>query len=360
MTTPTTLTLEHPRVAFFLLAGTALVGCGLTSQHKVPIDQRPVQDRFEQDGETYSVIDGDVYQLRSDGRLKFIDHLYDPDFFAKNYRSNGDELVQVDPRSGDEYSVTRTFRDGFEDVSAVSDLFGETQWHRSNCDPERAGRSENYYDQGNRVEISREVVHSGRAALRFSAQPSSKDVSKCSLTKGIFFFEKGDVVHFSGWFFLEKVPSIYDGGGFTFFDLETSFFSSHTGIRTFIRGKEDLAFELELPKTSFRQDRGREVEFPTDRWVHVEAKILLSDEEGRVQMWQDGAPILDRVGRTLPLANTIYDQFEIGISAMAPGARYEKILYVDDVALSAEASTAVASLLVPASGAASRIDRSAR
>jgi hypothetical protein len=66
----------------------------------------------------------------------------------------------------------------------------------------------------------------------------------------------------------------------------------------------------------------------------VETHAFLSDEAGRVQIWQDGRKVLDKQGRTLPLADTIYDRFELGITAIAKGSRYEKVLYVDDVVIS--------------------------
>ena len=53
-----------------------------------------------------------------------------------------------------------------------------------------------------------------------------------------------------------------------------------------------------------------------------------------VQIWQDGRKVLDEQGRTLPMADTIYDRFELGISAIAKGARHDKVLYVDDVVIS--------------------------
>ena len=79
---------------------------------------------------------------------------------------------------------------------------------------------------------------------------------------------------------------------------------------------------------------GSEVKFPTGQWVHIQTHVVLSDEAGLVQIWQDGRKVLDKTGRTLPLADTIYDRFELGITALAKGARYEKVLYVDDVVIS--------------------------
>ena len=202
------------------------------------------------------------------GRRTFVDHLFDPDFYKKNYRVQDGKVFQLDPKSGTLYPVTRTFRDGFEGAASADDLFTATRWHTNMADPKRAGQKDNYYALGNRVTLSREVVHSGKAALRCYAVPSSKGVSKASISKGIMYFKKGDDVYFSGWFFIEDTPSLYDAGGFTLFDLESTFHEVRRTPHRFSRTNDSLTFELELPKTQFRQDRGSEVSFPTGRWVH--------------------------------------------------------------------------------------------
>jgi hypothetical protein len=229
--------------------------------------------------------------------------------------------------------VTRTFREGFEGAASATDLIHPDRWHASNVDSQRAGTADNYYDLGNRIAITRDRVHGGQSAARFFARPSARSASKSSLVRNVMYFAKDDTVYFSGWFFIEDTPSVYDAGGFTLMDLESSFMQS-VGLRIIFRQNDSLAFELELPKTQFVQDRGAEVPFPTGRWVHVEAQALLSDVSGRVQIWQDGRKVLDKQGRTLPLADSVYDRFEVGISAIARGSRYEKVVYADDLVVS--------------------------
>jgi hypothetical protein len=229
--------------------------------------------------------------------------------------------------------VSRNFSEDFERAASTDDLLTPSRWHYSTTDPKRADQEGNYYNLGNRITVSRDVVHGGNASARFHARPSSRIASKSSLSRNIMYFKKGDDVYFSGWFFFEDTPSIYDAGGFTLFDLESTFMKS-VGLRTIFRINDSLTFELELPKTQFRQDRGSEVSFPTRRWVHIETHAVLSDEAGLVEIWQDGRKVLEKKGRTLPLADTVYDRFEIGITAIAQGSKYEKVLYVDDVAIS--------------------------
>jgi hypothetical protein len=65
-----------------------------------------------------------------------------------------------------------------------------------------------------------------------------------------------------------------------------------------------------------------------------EVSSLIASRAGLVQIWQDGRKVLEKKGRTLPFADSVYDRFEIGITGIAQGSKYEKIVYVDDVAIS--------------------------
>jgi hypothetical protein len=320
--------------ASLILVGVSLQACrSATGPGRRIAEDAPADLTFEQDGERLVLVQGDVYRVRPNGGREFLERLYDPDFFAKNYRQRDGDVFQLDPETGRLYAVTRRFEDNFENAASAADLITPARWHLSNTDPERAGKADNYYDLGNRITLSRTVVRGGAASLKFHARPSSRMTSKASLVKNIMYFKKGDDVYVSGWFFIEDTPSIYDAGGMTLVDLESSFMQS-VGLRIIFRQNDALAFELELPKTQFMQDSGSEVRFPTDRWVHVEAHAFLSDQAGRVEIWQDGRKVLDKQGRTLPLADTVYDRFEVGVSAIARGSRYEKSLYVDDIVIS--------------------------
>lgn len=316
-----------------LAAGPATRACETAPPPHPGPEGEAAEVRFQDSGRNYVVARGEVYEHNDDGSRVHVAHLYDPGYFAEHYVVDDCKVFQRDPDSGQLYRVTRYFREGFEQASSVDDLISEARWHVNNTDPKRAGRNFNYADFGNTISLSRDVVHGGAAALRFHAFPRSGEVSKASLTKGIMYFKKGDHVYFSGWFYFEKTPSLYDGGSTTFFDLESSFVRS-AGLRIIVRAGDTLAFELELPKTQFRQPLESAVSFPMDRWVHVATHAYLSDETGEVQIWQDGRKVLDAKGRTLPLADTVYDRFEIGISALATGADYEKVLYVDDIVIS--------------------------
>ena len=62
---------------------------------------------------------------------------------------------------------------------------------------------------------------------------------------------------------------------------------------------------------------------------------LSEQDDGVIELWQDAQKIIDTRGRTLVLANTIYNSFEIGISAYNEKEK-TATLYVDDVEISAQ------------------------
>ena len=323
-----------------------MLGCLLACRYE-PVESQPSADGappppdngapadlvFEQDGTNYALTAGNLYEVRGDGSRKLVERLYDPDFRAKNYIRDGGRIFQIDPSSGERYAVTRQYRDGFEGADDVEALMDVNRWHRYNTDPKQAGQPDNFYDQGNTVEIAHDIVKSGESSIRFHALPDARSASKAAIARNVMYFEKGDDFWFSGWFYVEDTPSIVDAGAFTLVDLESSFLR-YDGMRVIFRRNDSLAYELKMPKVQFEQERGREVPFPTDQWVNVKTHIHLDERDGHVEIWQDGQQVLDRRGQTLPLADTIYNSLELGITVIASGSRYDKVLYVDDIRVS--------------------------
>src|SRR4051794_30057699 len=81
-------------------------------------------------GTTYKLYRGDVYTVGPDpGRLTFVENLYDPDFFARNYVVVDGVPNKRDPETGKLYPTRRQFEDGFEDARSIKDLIGpERGW----------------------------------------------------------------------------------------------------------------------------------------------------------------------------------------------------------------------------------------
>jgi hypothetical protein len=97
---------------------------------------------------------------------------------------------------------------------------------------------------------------------------------------------------------------------------------------------EDGAPQFELKwanKPRYKQSAQKPVPFPLNQWVHIQIHLKLSDQEdGLNELWLDGHQIIQAHGQNLPLADTIYNHLEVGITATLN----EATVFVDDVAVS--------------------------
>ena len=315
--------------------------------------QAPPESEIEltlsEGGTTYKLYWGDVYTVGPDsGRLTFVESLYDPDFFAKNYVVVDGVPNKRDPETGKLYPTRRQFDDGFEDASSIKDLIGpERGWTSFTLQSPKASSIPEYNalrqrivtGQGgfldNRVEPSTEFAHSGERSLKCTSAPPSRwmTTAKASLTSSLVHFARGDDLWYSAWFLVPDERS----QPFTLTDFESTWLKEHPGMRIMLDPPGHLMLELKwAAKPKYRQVMGREVRFPVGRWVEVRSHLRLSDQhDGVVELWQDGVKIVDARGQTLPLASTIYDDLEVGISAHSFGPN-TAVLYVDDVTVSHE------------------------
>jgi hypothetical protein len=207
------------------------------------------------------------------------------------------------------------FADGFED--------GAGGWHGFPRAPD-----------SNFVAVTTRRPRSGRKSLECRAVPfDGRRSSKADLFVGQLRFVKRDHVWFSGWYYLEGAS----GAGLVFlWDLEASRKYQSPGRRLYLQENEALASDLGkwFRSLTFRQPRGAEIPFPHDRWVSLRVHLYLAeDATGRLELWQDGAKVLDGYGQTLPTTRAVYDRLQIGITAN--GNRNQAVtLFVDDIVLS--------------------------
>jgi len=334
-----------------LAAGLAAVSRLRQAATTIPApDESAVELTITHDGTTYKVIHGAVYKAGFDpARLEFVETLYDPDFYGKNYAMVDGVPNRKDPETGTLYPTRRHLEEGFESADGLTDLIGPQRgWTTLTLQSPKAPSVAEYValrkrimsGQGgfldNRVEIEKALVHSGERSLRcFSVAPSPGMIcAKASLSNELLHFAKGDDVWFSAWFYVAA-----DGSKpLALADLESTWIKEYPGMRIMLDPAGCLMVELKwADKPSYRQLPGKEIVFPAGRWTNVRMHLMLSEKtDGQVELWQDGVSIIRANGRTLPLASAIYDELEIGITAhaSAPGAAS---LYVDDVVISADA-----------------------
>lgn len=271
---------------------------------------------------------------------------YDPAFYEQSFVVEDGVIYRLDD-DGQRYPIVRHFTEGFEDAAGIRDLIGiERGWTSFTLQSPEAPTVSNYVNLSqqildgqaefldNRVEPSSERAHSGaQSLLAMSVAPGrGMCCTKASLNTDLLHFVKGDEVWFSAWFYVEEA-----GDFITLMDLESTFVRGQPGMRIRLH-KGLLEFELAKwePNRVYRQPENDRIAFPTERWVQIEARLTLSEEEdGTIQLLQDGRLIIDRQGQTLPFAEAVYDNLQVGLSAYTGGPE-PAILYVDDLAISAE------------------------
>jgi hypothetical protein len=334
-----------------------LIAAGIMALHRnqngAPTIPAPAESEVElsisHEGQVYKVVHGAVYRAGSDpGRLTFVETLYDPDFYAKNYAVVDGVPNRRDLDTGRLYPTRRHLEEGFEDAEDLADLIGPRRgWTTLTLQSPEAPTVPEYValrqrilsEQGgfldNRVEVVAAPAHSGRRSLRCCSVAPSRGVTcaKASLSTELLHFAKGDDVWFSAWFFVGA-----DGSRpLTVADLESTWIKEYPRMRMMVDPFGCLMAELKwADKPAYRQPRGREVAFPVGRWVNVRMHLRLSERaDGRVELWQEGRKIIESEGPTLPLAGAVYDELDVGISAhsIGPGS---VTLFVDDVVISAD------------------------
>ncbi len=273
--------------------------------------------------------------------------LYDKNFYDKNFETEDGQIYRKDPNTDKRYPVMRTFREDFENASTLGDFISlKRGWTHFTLQSPQAPtiadynklrkqiltHNKNFLD--NRLEPSSQQAHTGQQSLKALAVAPTADMvcTKASLHTSLLHFVKGDDVWFSAWYYVEKAGTFN-----TLMDLETTFIRNHPGMRICLSGGA-LHFEFAkwFPKSIYRQSYKKKIPFPIGRWVHLKARLFLSDQkDGIIQLWQDDVLIIDQRGQTLPFADAVYNDLEIGLSAHSnsPGSA---ILYVDDLTISAE------------------------
>ena len=336
---------------FVLAIGSIFIGLGALSAIKShpkqidPIPEAEVEQTIVEKGTTYKLHKGNLYRVIGNGKWELAQQIYDPDFYNKNYVERNGAIFRKNP-DGEPLPVKRTFREDFEGAKALKDLIGlKRGWTTCELQSPKTPTVNDYVKLrnrilkgesdfiDNRVEPSSEMAHGGKTALKTVSVPPSRGMvtAKASLSTELMHFVKGDDVWMSLWCYVPKESGI----PLTVLDLETTWIHQHPGMRIVIEDGKYVSFQLKsIAHPYYRQPKGKETLFPTGQWVHLKSHLKLSEkDDGRIELWQDGKKIIDTNGQTLVFADTIYNSFEIGVSAYN-GTDKPTTLYVDDVEIS--------------------------
>ena len=349
-------------ICFVLL----LVG-GLGMRSIVPQEDRfefaetDVTGRWTQKGiGTCVLINGNFYKDHGGGSYSFIQKYYDPDFYEQNYSKEGEAIYLCTPEEPKtRIRIRNEFKNDFETYKTVRDLIITsknmadkvvvvegvslydpdqlpTRWSVLTLQSPTAPKVKDYVAlrksileagqdfQDNRAEPSTERAHSGSQSVRFFSVAKSRSMVCCksSMANNFLHFVKGDDFWFSGWFYFEK------GTPTTIMDLESTWLDKHSGIRVLF--SENGCPSIELKAFDKPMWRNRKYSIPRNKWVHVKVHFLLDEKDGKLEFWIDDELIVEGTGQTLPLADTVYDSLELGISA----TNEETILFMDDIQVS--------------------------
>jgi hypothetical protein len=274
---------------------------------------------FVADGARYKITRGDAYRWAKD-RWVFVQNLYDPDFYAKNYVEPNGRIFRI--ADGKHWEVGRSFRSSFEGAKSLRDLIGEKhRWTEFTLQSPKTPTVQDYVAlrrrilQGdgdfldNRIEIA---TVAGRRGLRFHSVAKTKEMvcSKASIGTEFVHFPKGDDFWFAAWYYVE------DGMPLSILDLESSWIAGSPGPRVFLDEEGCAYVELKFAeKPSYRPTGKNRIPVPRRKWVRFQLHLGISETDGAIELWQDGAKTLDTRGRTLPLADTVLQSLEVGISA---------------------------------------------
>lgn len=333
----------------------------MSQQERVTFVESDISGRWTQTEGTFVLVEGDFYQDHGGDSYSFVEKYYDPDFYKKNYTQKGDAIYVSSGDDAQPMIRTRSeFSDDFESYKTVRDLIATnknvagkeivvdgvkvydpdqlpTRWTSLTLQSPKFPRVKDYVAlrkrileenagfEENRVEPSEERARTGSQSVRFYSAAKSRSMacSKSSMATDTLHYVKGDDFWFSGWFYIEK------GMPLTIMDLESTWLGQHSGIRILLKDGHPYVELKAFGKPSWGNN---DFTVPSNQWVHVTAHFLLDEKDGKLELWIDDQLVVEGAGQTLPLADTVLNGLEVGISANLE----ETILFLDDIKVSRE------------------------
>ncbi|MBK9246615.1 MAG: heparin lyase I family protein [Ignavibacteria bacterium] len=306
-----------------------------------PADKDILSILTDTDGTQYKIAtDGKVYKVIGSS-CEYHSTYFDPSYESKNYVHRGDSVL-IRTSEGTLFSTRNLFTETFERYSSIPSMFilsmadTNNYWNTMTLQSPLAPTVRDYVElrscifdgtcsfKDNRIDITDDPENPSNRVLKFTAVPPSATMvtSKCSIESTTTYFTKGkDLWYDARYYFTDNFP-------YSIADFESQWYDQSPGPRI-VFSDGSLAVENKFGnKIKFRQ--ASPVQVPKGKWVTIKIHFHFDEVNGRVELWQDGAKVLDVEGPTLPLYNAVQTNCEIGISATSDAC----VLYVDDVRLS--------------------------
>lgn len=236
-------------------------------------------------------------------------------------------LVRYEGHTGRMY---RSFSDDFSNPNFL-EWFGDDRWTTIDTLSPASPSLEDYVRLRKAVfrgesDFIDNRIEAVDGMAKFTAVPPSKNMvtSKSMLEHNRLWFVKGDDLWFRGRY---KIAS---GVPFTIVDFQERGRHLSPGPRITIWDGQFIGYEL---KSGWKpQVRQKATKVPIGKWFELTVHLLLDEEQGLVQIWQDGVLVLDQPVATLPASDSLLNALEVGITATDEACE----LWVDDVEISCE------------------------
>ncbi|PCJ94479.1 MAG: hypothetical protein COA50_12010 [Flavobacteriaceae bacterium] len=294
------------------------------------------------DGEEFFIYEDGAAYTNSNGSCNFELQYFDAKFIAINYETIATETFLITDE-GDLFPTKSNFYEDFENTSEIEDLFVSslTDTHlywtsftlQSPATPEVADYTNlfqcimngtcTFID--NKIEVIKDPTDASNQVLQLtSISPTAAMVtSKTSISSSLNFYPKDSELWFEADYY------ILDGMPFSIVDFESTYFFQEPGPRIVIRERK---LELENKfgsKLNFENTSAATIS--PKQWFTLKVHLKFSDvQDGVIEIWQDGIPIISTVGINLPISNSIQNILEVGATASSIGC----ILLMDNIRIS--------------------------
>ncbi|MCF6295497.1 MAG: polysaccharide lyase [Flavobacteriaceae bacterium] len=285
--------------------------------------------------------DGKAY-INDNGLCTFILQYFDPNFLQDNYLTNASGTFLITD-SGELFPTNNNFIEDFESYTSFTDLFimsvsnTDLYWDsftlQSPATPEIVDYNalRNCILDGtctfidNKIELITDPTNASNKVLKFTSVPPTANMitAKSSISSSINYYTKGSEVWYQADFYIES------GMPFSLIDFENGYFHESPGSRVVIRG-DKIEFENKFgAKLNIDNDSG--ITISQNQWFTLKIHLKYSNEnDGIIELWQDGIPIISATGINLPTSNSVQNILEVGVSATSSGC----VLLFDNMRIS--------------------------
>lgn len=330
----------------FICSILILIGCKKEDEPPLEIDDCPSNELLE----TFTVPNGQEIFIYENGKLytnmsgtcNFELQYFAPDFLETNYLTNDQETFLI-TEDNDLFPAKNTYTEDFENAATFVDLFigslNDTNlyWTNFTLQSPLAPEVSDYVSLGqcildgtctfidNKIELVNDPSNASNTVLKFTSVPPADNIvtSKSSISSTLNFYPKNSEVWFQADYYIES------GLPFSIVDFENSYFFQHPGPRVVIRNNK-LEFENKFgSKINIENNSG--ITISQNEWFTLKVHLKYSNEnDGIIELWQDGVEIISATGINLPTSNSIQNILEVGATASSNGC----ILLFDNMRIS--------------------------